>query len=500
MTTREQRERGRSKRQTRDDLMRASFVFFLEWAFSVLDPGRDFSVNWHVDALAYEVHQAVSAEDGYQLLVTLPPRSLKSMTFSVAFVAWALGQNPRLRFMCVSYGEELAAKLARDCRKLMLHPSYKSAFPGTRLERGVQNDFETTQGGGRFSESLSGGLTGRGADYIIIDDPIKPSDARSEVMRDNVDRLYRETLTPRLNSKDRGVFIVVMQRLHEEDLAGRLLATGGWTHLNLPAIAPCDMRVPRLHKEPYLWRAGTALDETRESLGVLERQRLRMNDASFSAQYLQAPLPDKGQLVRREWLIDYQQAPDRQDSDKVLQSWDCANGDGDDANYSVCVTMLVRGGISHVLDVCRVRLLFPDLRKLAYDMAQRYRPDIILIEDAASGRQLLQELAQTPPAGQPLVLARTAEGDKKDRLGRASVRIQAGAFLLPASAPWRAEFMRELLGFPMTRHDDQVDALSQALLYLMDNDIDMAPMPLENMRISPWFGERGSEDECYEAR
>ena len=480
---------GRTKSQAYDDLLLASFPFFLEWAFGVLNPGRKFTKNWHLDALAYQVNQAVMSGDGYDLLVTLPPRSLKSITFSVAFVAWALGNNPRLRFMCVSYGEELAAKLARDCRKLMKHPRYLSAFPETRLSREAQNDFDTTQGGGRFSESLSGGLTGRGADYVIIDDPIKPSDARSEIMRDNVDQLYRETLASRLDDKKRGVSIVVMQRLHEEDLAGRLLAMGGWTHLNLPAIAPNDMRVPRLHMEPYLWRAGTALDEEREPVGVLDRQRLIMRDAAFSAQYLQAPLPEKGQLVKRDWLIDYEEVPDRRESDKVLQSWDCANGDGDEADFSVCVTLLVREDMCYILDVRRVRLVFPDLRQLVMTLAQAYRADVILIEDAASGRQLLQELAQDPPPRHPTVLPRKAEGDKKDRLGRASLRIQAGRLLLPANAPWRAEFVRELLGFPLTRHDDQVDALSQALIYLMDFGPDIHPMPLFCSRESPWYVE-----------
>ena len=474
-------------------LLSADLLYFLKFVFLVLNPGRRFEPNWHLETLAASLHQIRDGEVT-NLLVNAPPRSLKSMTISVAFVAWSLGLNPTLRFMCVSYGEELAHKLARDCRKVMQHPRYRAAFPDTRLSRLAQNDFETTAGGGRLSDSIAGGLTGRGADIVIVDDPIKPDDARSETMRITTEKLYRETLSSRLDSKTKGIFVVVMQRLHEEDLSGTLLKTGDWSHLCLPAITPCTREMPLLYGNSHLWRLGEALDETREPLEVLERQRRLMRDAAFSAQYLQAPLPESGARVRREWLREYEVVPERRERDSIIQSWDCANGIEDTNDFSVCVTILVRDNKFYLLNVERVRLMFPDLRARVIALAQSYRADMILIEDAASGRPLLQEFERSCPAGVPTPVGRIPDGGKEDRLARASFRIEAGDLYLPRDAPWRAEFERELLGFPYTKHDDQVDALSQALVYLADQSPLLDIDPLASSRPSPWLGV-GSRDD-----
>lgn len=168
-------------------LQRRDFGSFLIRAVPWINGGADLQFNWHLDAIAYQLER-VAAGDCRRLLVTMPPRSLKSITASVAWVAWMLGRDPTLNFVCVSYSGELAAKLARDCRSIISSAWYRELFPGSVIsdKRSATHDFEMTAGGGRLATSITGTLTGRGGDLIIIDDPIKPDEAMSETTRNAV--------------------------------------------------------------------------------------------------------------------------------------------------------------------------------------------------------------------------------------------------------------------------------------------------------------------------
>ncbi|HYC99382.1 phage terminase large subunit [Brevundimonas sp.] len=254
-----------------------------------------------------------------------------------------------------------------------------------------------------------------------------------------------------------------MQRLHEADLAGHLLEAGGWDHLNLPALAEIDEDVPLGGGRTYDRAAGEPLHAAREPRTVLEDLRRTMGSAAFSAQYQQAPVPPSGLMIDRSWLKTYDGPPEPQPGDRIVQSWDCASKDGVLSDWSVCITALLRKRQVYVLDVYRNRLIFPDLHRQAIALARRYGATAILIEDAASGTQLIQQLHRDQPYGVPMPLAPKALGDKVTRMSGASQRIEAGELLLPAEAPWLAEFQREVLAFPSGRHDDQVDALSQLL-------------------------------------
>ena len=224
-----------------DALIRNDLVAFTEKAFATLAPATPLMRNWHLQAFAYQLKQYM---DGgvRRLVVTLPPRSLKSIFCSIAFPAFVLGHDPSRKIVCVSYSQELAGELARSCRDVMESEWYRRIFPRTRLNRRrtTESDFKTTRGGGRLSTSTGGSLTGRGGSLIIIDDPIKADDVQSDVRRNSVIQWFKETLITRLDDKRNDVIILVMQRLHVDDLAGVLLETGDWVHLNLPAIAQAD--------------------------------------------------------------------------------------------------------------------------------------------------------------------------------------------------------------------------------------------------------------------
>lgn len=449
-----------------DAVLREDFISFHSKAFTTASGGDNFAPNWHHDAIGNQLAR-VQRGAATRLIVTMPPRYLKSITISVAWVAWQLGRDPGLKFVCVSYSAELAQKHAGDCRAIMQTDWYQRVFPDTRLKRGggAEMDFATTKGGGRLSTSVGGTLTGRGGDIIIIDDPIKPDEAMSETTRRKVIYWYANTLSSRLNDKSKGAILLVMQRLHEEDLAGHLLEAGGWDHLSLQAIAETSEDVPlggaRMHKR----QSGDALHPEREDVARLTALKKEMGSASFSAQYQQSPVPAAGLHVKREWFRHYMEPPKRQPGDLIVQSWDTASKDGVFNDFSVSITALVRKNEVFVLDVFRGRLQFPDLRRHAIDLARLWQTDTLLIEDAASGAQLIQVLRHEAPQGVPTPIARKPDGDKETRFSAQTQRIEAGNLLLPEDAPWLAAFERELLGFPNLRHDDQVDALTQLLAW-----------------------------------
>ncbi len=214
-----------------DELCRHDFTVFLERAFPEVHGGANISWNWHLDAIAYQLNRVQKGEL-LRLLVNLPPRNLKSFAISVAWIAWMLGQDPSLKFICVSYSSELAGKLARMCLSLMQSSWYLRIFPKTIIsaKRTASHDFETTAGGERLATSITGTLTGRGGSIIIIDDPIKPDEAMSDTVRNKVNDWYRTTLSSRLDDKENGALICVMQRLHAFDLPGLIIQDGGWEH------------------------------------------------------------------------------------------------------------------------------------------------------------------------------------------------------------------------------------------------------------------------------
>lgn len=446
-----------------DELSRRDFVSFFLRAYPAIRGGALIDHNWHIDAIG-QVLDDVRRGTSRQLLVTLPPRHLKSLIISVAWVAWMLGHDPALSFVCVSYSNELAVKHARDCRALMESEMYRRVFPRTRIRksRSAVHDFETTASGGRLATSTGGTLTGRGGEYIIIDDPIKPDEALSEPVREAANEWFFSTLTSRLNNPATGAIIVVMQRLHQYDLVGMLLERG-WPELCLPAIAPESRSIRLTRGRTLRISADDPLHEDRLPLPELKRIKTLIGSLRFAGQYLQAPLPAKGNIIKARWLREYAGTPSAAEGGQIVLSIDTAAKDGERNDYSVCITALVRGRKVHLLDVWREKVEFGELWKAVPVLSTRFSATALLIEDTGNGTALIQRLRHEPPAGVPSPIARTPRLDKIARLEAAGTMIEAGDLLLPPDAPWLATFKSELLGFPSTRYDDQVDALSQLM-------------------------------------
>ena len=442
-------------------LLRSDLQSFVWKSFQTILPGTRYLPNWHVDAIVHQLMR-VQAGDISRLLINQPPRSLKSICVSVAYVAWLLGRDPTRRVIVVSYANELAAELHRQFRMVIDAAWYRALFPAMQPARDSGTELVTTAGGGRYATSIGGTLTGRGADLIIVDDPLKAEEAMSEPARKRVIDWYAGALVTRLNDKQTGPIVVVMQRLHEQDLAGHLLGQGGWQHLDLPAIAVDDGDIPLGGGRVKVRRVDDVLHPERESKDALDRIKAEIGSLQFSAQYQQRPVPLEGNLIRRDWFRYYDQLP-QASGRRIVQSWDIAMMTGDTNDYSVCTTWHIIKEDYYLVDVFRARLQYPDLRRKVAGLAAQHGAGTILIENAGPGMALLQDLCRDLPRGMARPIGQKVHGSKPDRMVAQSAKIEAGHIYLPRKAEWLDTFLLELLAFPYGRHDDQVDSVSQFL-------------------------------------
>lgn len=444
-------------------MLRTDLYAFTARCFAHLNPQTAFLPALHLEAIAAKL-EACRQGRIRRLIINIPPRYLKSISASVAFPAFLLGHDPSAQIICASYSQDLADKHARDCRAIMTSPWYQALF-GLRVSalRQAVAEFMTTEQGFRLATSVGGVLTGRGADFIIIDDPLKPDEALSDAQRKAANIWFDHTVYTRLNDKERGCIIVIMQRLHEDDLVGHILGQEPWEVLRFSAIAEEDEE--HIIETPYGTRsfsrkAGEALHPERESLTRLAAMRKVLGEWAFAGQYQQAPAPLGGGLVKQDWFKMYQPNELPYPFDKVIQSWDTANKATELSDYSACTTWGVKGKNIYLLGVLRKRLNYPDLKRAVCEQAALWRPNVILIEDKASGTQLIQELIQE---GVYAVTRYVPEGDKTMRLHAQTAMIENGFVFIPHQASWLAEYLHELTVFPNGKHDDQADSTAQAL-------------------------------------
>jgi predicted phage terminase large subunit-like protein len=444
-------------------ILRSDLGYFAERCFSEINPQTEFLANWHIEVIAAKL-AAVRQGKIRRLIINLPPRHLKSLMASVAFPACCLGHDPSAQILCVSYAQDLADKLARDCRSVMTSPWYRRIFP-TRLapHRQAVQEFVTTRQGYRLATSTGGVLTGRGADYILIDDPLKPDEALSDAQRKTANDWFSHTLYSRLNDKRCGAIVIIMQRLHEDDLVGHVLAQEPWEVVCFPAIAETD----EVHRIETIWGPrcfrrgqGEALHCEREPLDTLDRIRRTIGEYNFAGQYQQSPAPLGGGLVKVEWFKRYRDNERPECFDRIVQSWDTANKATELSDFSVCTTWGVKGKNLFLLSVFRRRLEYPALKRAVRDQQSLFDANVVLIEDKASGTQLIQELIADGCHG---VTRYQPDCEKIMRLHAQTAMVENGFVHIPESASWLAEYLQEISVFPKGKHDDQVDSTAQFL-------------------------------------
>lgn len=440
---------------------------FVQLAFSLLYPGVTFHPAMYLRALCYQLERLERGEI-QRLLIILPPRHLKSFCASIVFPVWVQGRYPSTKIITASYGASLAENFSWMSRKLMDHEIVRAIFPDLEIDwkKASVADLRTTAGGQRIATSIGGAITGKGGKFLIVDDPSKAEDVMSDAHRENNREWLDGSALSRFDNQKDGRALVVAQRLHVDDLPGYLIEKGTWEVLELPAIAVRDQEIAL--PEGLIWNRPKGDILLPEHLGLEELDRLRrdIGHAKFEAQYQQSPVPAGGNIVKPEWFGTIPSNLRPGDYEAIMQSWDTSSVPGESNDYSVCTTWGLVGNYIDLLDVHRQQYVQPDLLKEAMKLRKKWKPNLLVVETAGTGRGLYDHLHRQDRQG---VRSNHPKGSKDVRMSEQSPKIEAGQVRLPMSAPWKESFIAEIAAFPNGKYDDQVDSLSQALLVLDRN-------------------------------
>ena len=454
-------------------LAELSLVEFIRQAWPIIEPGEPYVDNWHIHYVA-EYLEAVTAGEITRLLLNLPPRHMKSIETTIMWPAWEWLQRPELRYLFVSYAATLSSEHSRKRRSVLESDWYRANWPDLQLmgDQNVKMEYENTAKGVMVSTSVGGSATGKGGNRIVIDDPIDPEDAYSDAKRVAANDYIERTLPSRLNVPRRDAIVMVMQRLHEDDPAGRILANADsdWVHVCVPA----EQKERRVYTFP---RSGTEV--VRDVGDVLWPARVNQHDLDnikhgggmtvrdFEAQYNQDPSPAGGTMFKTDWWQFYLQAPALPE---IIQSWDMAFKGNEDSDWVVGQVWGRVGSEKYLLDQVRAQADFPATLRIFRLLTSKWpQADAKLIEDAANGPAVISTLKREIPG----IVSITPKGGKLARAAAVTATIEAGNVYLPALSldplrvePWVATFIDECSRFPNGTHDDQVDACTQALARL----------------------------------
>lgn len=416
--------------------------------------------------------QKVAAREINRVLIAVPPRHFKSYLASVAFPTYLLGLDPSLKIICASYGSELADNFASQSRDILKSPLYQAVFPHTKLttKQPPLHKLRTTQNGYRYATSIGGPLTGVGADVVVIDDPMKAVDASSDIMRDNVGDWFKQSLMTRFDKPAEARIVVLMQRLHQDDLIGRLKAEEGWTVLELPGVARVTQSLDLGFGKTTALKPGQILFPERFDQKTLDQLRHDLGDAGYAAQILQRPTPAGGHLFNLGKARRYKatMAEAVKQVEATIVSVDCAAAVSLSSDYTAITTWGVKGKAVYLLHAVRGRWTLTQLIKVLQPIihAANAKKRAVLIENGGSGIPLAHMLTQSGLQG---VWTWHPKNGKEARADMANLRMEQGLLRLPEKAPWLEEVEAELAAFPHGKNDDYVDSMSQVIWNLEAN-------------------------------
>ncbi|MGQ0588124.1 MAG: phage terminase large subunit [Sphingosinicella sp.] len=438
-----------------DGLARGDLRTFMTNAMPILN-GVDLEPNWHLDVLACAFGR-IAEPDPLRMIVAIPPRHCKTFVGSICATAWLLGRDPKAQIICISYGADLAEKFSADTKRLMESPWYRRVFPGTVITRATRNEIKTSAGGTRLATSVGGTLTGRGADVIIADDLLNSGHAHSVTMRDSTYEWFTSSVLTRFNTPKAGKLIVIGQRLHAEDPPGRLIEAGGYETIIIPAIAKREMSFEMVRGGiKGVIKPGRILMESRQGKAELDQLRHEMGERDFEAQYNQEPLPPGGTTFKAGWLKRYAEPPDPARIRSIFQCWDTAYESSEDNSYSACTTWALVDDKFYLIDVWRARPAFYQLERKVYDLRKKWKAKLVIVEKAASGRSLIHNIWQRD--GHKWLHWLSPAAPKLERAEQQQPKFEQGRIFLPEKADWLADYEAELLRFPHSKRNDQVDS------------------------------------------
>lgn len=459
----------RAQREMLRALAHENFYGFYRQVAPALLPGQSFSHARHFQVIAHKLEQ-VAKGHVRRLAIAIPPRHGKSLLASVALPAWILGRDPTRKIICGSYGDILAKDFATRTRDLLRSSEYRRIFPNVELDQGGASHVElrTTAKGYRLSTTVQGAVTGKGAHFIVVDDPLKALDAQSEKGREEVYNWIKGTLMSRFDNPAEGAMIMIHQRLHMDDPIGRLMADGGWEYLDMPGQCVEGQVYELGGGKTWQFNPGDLLYPEMFDAAALAQQRLDLGEAQFAAQILQRPSAPGGSLFKLRHFQSYDARPSLYEL--IVQSWDPAIVGSDDADFTVCTTWGIWRRNLYLLDVFRKRLEFHQIEPAIVSMREKYNAKVVIVEAVGAGAAIYNGLYRR----QDFRLGLFADAPREDKVERAiaqTPKIERKRVFLPIEAPWLETFIAEIAGFPLVKYDDQVDSMVQFLRFLDHSNV-----------------------------
>jgi predicted phage terminase large subunit-like protein len=459
------------------ELAKRSLREFIKQAWHVVEPATAYVHGWHIEAICEHL-EAVSKGQIRNLLINMPPRHAKSLIVSVFWPCWEWLHWPQRRWLFSSYAQPLSTRDSVKCRRLIQSPWYQRHYGKIyqlQPDQNQKNRFDNSALGYRIATSVGGSGTGEGGDRIVVDDPHNVSEGESDAVRTATLQWWDETMSTRGNDPKTVAKLIIMQRVNENDLSGHVLEQGGYEHLCLPAeyelptgdnpkkITSIGWTDPRTEEGELLW-------PERFDHAALEELKTRLGIYGAAGQFQQRPSPRGGGLIKEHWFKSYTTLPTIA---YIIQSWDTAFKVKQENDYSVGLTVgVTNDGDYYLLHCYQGKLEFPDLKRKMVELWIKYNPFTILIEDKASGQSLIQELKRPIEyLGKNYKLPIKDikfDIDKVVRVNACTTILESNVFI-PAEAHWKKEYIKELTTFPAAAHDDQVDATTQALIWLASN-------------------------------
>lgn len=440
---------------------------FIRLAWKQVEPSRNYVENWHIGAISEHL-QAVSSGQIRNLVINVPPGSTKSLSVSVFWPVWNWIMAPELRWIYASFDLKLQKRDGRRCLDLISSKWFQDRW-GEKVAL-VEKDapvlqFSNTAGGWRYGTSVRGTVTGNHADRLIVDDPIKPLDA-TKVNLERCLEWWDGTMGTRQVNPKTTAKVVMMQRLHDRDLAGEMIRRGGYEVLRLPmryeAKNPC---VTVLGKADPRTEEGQLLDPVRVPEEEVQKLEAVLGPLGTAAQLQQRPTPAGGNIFQLVWLQNtYESLP--LSVDQWVLSADCTFKGKADSDF-VCIQVWARVGVDfYLVDLINERLSFTDTVIRIREMSNRWPLALVkLVEDAANGAAVVDTLRRELH-GLELV---KPKGGKEARANAVTPVFRSGNVYLPASAPWLGAYKDQLSSFPYAANDDMVDSTTQALSWMLEN-------------------------------
>jgi predicted phage terminase large subunit-like protein len=447
-----------------------SLAQFIKSSWHIIEPGRELIWNWHLDVICAYLEK-ISDGTLKRLIINIPPGTMKSSVVSVGYPAWKWVKDPEHKFLGITNEQGLALRDALKSKTIITSSWYQSKWP--LLFARDQNEkilYQNEKRGFRQSLGIRAGILGKRGDTMLIDDPNDSNQVESDAHRLAVQEAYDLKLSTRLNDFEKSPIVLVAQRLHIGDLSGYLLQKIKikWTKLTIPMeyegvpsydpvgdIGRDDLIDPRMEE-------GELLFPARFNEETISRLKEDLGSYGTSGQLQQRPSPRGGGIVKLSWFHRYKEPPRRQDNHVLRISLDTANKDKEINDPSVAGVWLTTDAGHYLLDIWRDKVVYPDLKHKVISLLEKWKPNECIIEDKASGQQLIQDLTRETFYN-IIPIDPTGQGDKVVRMSNESPAIESGNCWLPEKATWLFDYESELEQFPRHTYKDQVDMTSQFL-------------------------------------